>query len=338
MRVYLASPHTLTRFKNGRELMQNIILGREEDIYIYIYIAGGISGNLKPALSRFAKGELTSENLLRSLEDENFLAGGESRHWLYDMTSPEKENESVFSRDHPLEKRGGYDPIILKHRPYILESFYYADKDTERLIPYYGDFLLDSGAFTFMQGTSGAVDWDDYIRRYASFIKRNKIQKYFELDIDAVVGYDKVLKYRDKLENLVGWQSIPVWHISRGLDEYIKMCNEYDYVAIGGIVSGEITKERYRYFPSLIAEAHKNNAKVHGLGFTNLALLPKYHFDSVDSTAWTTGNRFGYIYFFDGKTMKKIDVPKGKRLNSRQAALRNYTEWIKFQKYAERAL
>ena len=47
---------------------------------------------------------------------------------------------------------GGYDPIIREHKPFILESFFYADDDTERLIPHYGDFLLDSGAFTFMGG------------------------------------------------------------------------------------------------------------------------------------------------------------------------------------------
>lgn len=88
-------------------------------------------------------------------------------------------------------------------------------------------------------------------------------------------------------------------------------------------------------FPQMIKEAHKNNCKVHGLGFTSLEWLPKCHFDSVDSTAWTTGNRFGFIYKFNGKTMIKVDCPEGKRLaDSRKAALQNYTEWIKFQKYA----
>lgn len=86
----------------------------------------------------------------------------------------------------------------------------------------------------------------------------------------------------------------------------------------------------------MIDEAHKRGAKVHGLGFTALDWLPKCHFDSVDSTSWTTGNRFGFIYKFDGKTMKKIDAPNGKRLSdSRTVAFINYCEWIKFQKYAD---
>lgn len=223
--------------------------------------------------------------------------------------------------------------------PYILESFYYADEDTERLIPYFGDFLLDSGAFTFMQNSKTHVEWDEYIERYADFINRNHVDKFFELDIDSVVGYEKVLGYRKKLEALVGKQCIPVWHKSRGIKEFQRMCDEYSYAAIGGIVSKEIKPDQYKAFPGMITEAHKRGCKLHGLGFTNLSLLPLIHFDSVDSTAWTTGNRFGFIYQFNGKTMVKHKVPDGKRLgDSRRVALINYMEWIKFQKYAERSL
>ena len=231
---------------------------------------------------------------------------------------------------------GGFDPVITDHRPYILESFYYADEDTERLLPLFGDFMLDSGAFTFMQNSKTHVAWDEYIEKYADFIKRNKIEKFFELDIDSVVGYDKVLQYRNRLEQLTGRPCIPVWHESRGIEEFYKTCNKYSYIAIGGIVSKEIKPEQYRVFPKMIREAHKRECRVHGLGFTNLNWIPRCHFDSVDSTAWTTGNRFGFIYKFNGKTMIKHDVPKGKRLaNSREVALWNYMEWIKFQKYAD---
>lgn len=232
--------------------------------------------------------------------------------------------------------RGGFDPALKDHKPFILESFYYADADTERLIPRFGDFLLDSGAFTFMMNAKVRVNWEEYIERYADFIKRNNVKKYFELDIDSVVGFDKVLEYRRRLEKLTGSHCIPVWHRSRGIEQYKRDAEKYDYIAIGGVVPKEIKQNEYKAFPMMINIAHKNNAKVHCLGFTNLEGLTKYHFDSVDSTAWTTGNRFGYIYRFDGKTMKKIKVPAGKRIKEpRQAALINYTEWIKFQKYAK---
>lgn len=240
----------------------------------------------------------------------------------------------------PWRSGGGYDPIIREYHPYILESFYYADKDTERLLPYYGDFLLDSGAFTFLHNFNETVDWQDYVERYADFINRNKVEKFFELDIDPVIGYENVLKIRKRLEQLTGKQCIPVWHLSRGIGEFTKMCDEYQYVALGGIVSeqrhGKKYKQYHSSFPWFINTAHKKGAKIHGLGFTSLTRLKDCHFDSVDSTAWTTGNRFGYVWQFDGKTMKKVETPKNHRItNPKAAALYNYMEWIKFQRWAK---
>ena len=222
-----------------------------------------------------------------------------------------------------------------------LESFYYARKNDrmQKLIPMFKDFLLDSGAFTFMNGSHGkSIDWEKYVEEYAEFVKRHKVAKYLELDIDSITGYAYVKKLRAKLEGLVGYRCIPVWHKGRGKEEFLRMCDAYPYVAIGGIVTREISQSEHRYFPWFISEAHKRSAKIHGLGYTNLAGLRKYHFDSVDSTAWTTGNRFGHIYRFDGKTLQKISVPSNMRLNTYAAAQNNFTEWIKFQRYAEKHL
>ena len=206
----------------------------------------------------------------------------------------------------------------------ILESFYYADEWTERIIPKTKRFLLDSGAFTFFS-SGKCVDWNDYLKRYIDFINKNNVEKFFELDIDPLVGYKKVLEFRRILEENTGKRCIPVWHKSRGKEDFLKMCEEYDYVALGGIVTKEIKANEYIYFPWFINEAHKRGAKIHGLGFTNLEGLTKYKFDSVDSTSWTSGNRFGAIYTFDGKTMRKTSVPKGMRLaDSRDTAIRNF--------------
>lgn len=218
---------------------------------------------------------------------------------------------------------------------YVLESFYYADEETERLIPTLGSFMLDSGAFTFF--TSGrSVDWDGYVERYCDFVVRNDVRLFFELDIDSLVGYDRVRGIRSRIERLTGRQPIPVWHKSRGLDEFYRMCDEFPYVSIGGIASREISPREYKAFPHLIREAHRRGAMIHGLGFTNLEGLRRYHFDSVDSTAWLSGNRFGYVYRFDGETMEKVPRRDGQRLrDSREAALTNFREWRRFQRYAD---
>lgn len=220
----------------------------------------------------------------------------------------------------------------------VLDSFYYADEWTERAIPHLSKFLLDSGAFTFF--TAGKqVDWNEYVKRYIDFINRNDVKYFFELDIDPLIGYENVLKIRKTLEAGTGKKSIPVWHKSRGREAFIEMCEEYDYVAIGGIVSQEIKRDEYKFFPWFIKEAHKRGARIHGLGFTNLKGMELYHFDSVDSTSWTTGNRFGAVYRFNGRTMVKADKSQGQRLKDPKAvAVHNFNEWVKFQKYAKNHL
>ena len=60
-------------------------------------------------------------------------------------------------------------------------------------------FLLDSGAFTFMSGTN-SPDFDQYIIKYIDFINRHDIKYFFELDIDSIVGYEKVKEYTRRLD------------------------------------------------------------------------------------------------------------------------------------------
>ena len=221
---------------------------------------------------------------------------------------------------------------------YRLESFFYL-KDERRHISKYKCFLLDSGAFTFMNSSKGKnINWDDYVISYAKFIKEYNIQFYFELDIDSLVGIKEVERLRTLCENISGVKCIPVWHKSRGLEYWKKMCKEYDYVAIGGLVTQEIKRTEHDVFYPLLKIARENNTKVHGLGFTNLKGLEKYKFYSVDSTSWLSGNRFGGVYWFDGKTMQKRNKGEGQRVKTNMTAINNFNEWVKFSKYAENFL
>lgn len=220
---------------------------------------------------------------------------------------------------------------------YLLESFYTIKEWQIPFIKKCEMFLLDSGAFTFMNSQKGNVDFNEYLTRYINFINKYDIKYFFELDVDSIVGYEKVKQLRKRLENETGKKCIPVWHKSRGKEEYLKMCEEYDYVAIGGIVTKEITREQYPFFPWFINEAHKRNCKVHGLGFTNITNLPKYHFDSVDSTSWLSGGRYGQLHQYKNGTIKTI-TQKSKRAVYPTIDINNFNEWLKFQRYAENNL
>ncbi len=273
-----------------------------------------------------------------------YLAGCEPFYkMIADTMFSEKEKELVFNNTSSQKVQIYRGKNSKKCHPYVLESFYYIGKGTTTLLPYYKDFILDSGAFTFMENSHKTnINWHEYLEQYADFINKYNIDKFFELDIDTVIGYDNVIKLRKHLEKLTNKQSIPVWHISRGKAEYLRMCDEYPYVALGGIASakGTITAKKYgKAFPWLIHEAHKRGSKIHGLGSTGLTTLPKYHFDSVDSTSWLTGNRFGFVFKFNGKSLDKIERPNGHRIaDSKQLARNNFIEWCKFQQYAEEHL
>ena len=311
-----------------------------------IYLVGGISANLKPLWQRIAT-RGGHEMLL-------FLAGCYARpycieEWykargLLEDTGKEADKNmdmylaGIQGKANAFATQPDENLKPKEKGIHILESFFYADEFTERMIPYFGKFLLDSGAFTLFSDPKRGknVVWEDYVDRYADFIRRNNVEHFFELDIDKLVGYDKVIELRRRLEKAAGRPCIPVWHKFRGKDKFLRMCDEYKYVSIGGIVSKEITPNEYKYFPWFIDHAHRKGAKIHGLGFTALQGITKYHFDSVDSTAWTTGNRFGAVYIFDGRSMKKVVKKEGQWLkDSRAVAINNFNEWVKFQRYAE---
>lgn len=230
----------------------------------------------------------------------------------------------------------------LNYTKYILESFYYIQ---DWQLPYLNTrqlFLLDSGAFTFMNNSKNRnINWEEYIQKYAQFIVKNNVEHFFELDIDVIVGYEKVKEYRQLLETLTGKKCIPVWHKSRGIEEFKNMCKEYKYIAIGGIVTKEIPRSDYKYLKVLIDIAHKNGCKIHGLGFTSVNLLNQYHFDSVDSTSWKSGGRFGTIYMYSNKKMKAYKKPQNMRAKSANGwydklELKNLFAWCQLQDYADK--
>ena len=225
--------------------------------------------------------------------------------------------------------------------PYILESFYSINnKDTIDRIRNHNkeNFLLDSGAFTFMNNLKGKIDFDKYLTDYIDFINKNDIKYFFELDVDVIVGYEKVKEMRRRLENETNKKCIPVWHRSRGLEEWNKLTKEYNYIAIGGFAIKSIKKTEYKYIPKLLEIAKKNNCKVHGLGFTCTKELKKYHFYSVDSTNWLSGGRFGQIHTFNGEFIESKSFENKRAKDYRQIDEHNLKQWIQFQKYADKCL
>lgn len=227
---------------------------------------------------------------------------------------------------------------------YVLESYYAARNSpiTKQRIQrkVWNDFLLDSGAYSFIaaqaKGKKIEIDWDAYLQEYIEFINKYDIDKFFELDIDSVVGLPEVERLRTKLEAGTRKKCIPVWHISRGKDYFIKMCKEYDYIAFGGILTdGVPTKEIMKVLPWFTKTAHKYGCKIHGLGLTCRG-IEKLGLDTVDSTSWLSGGRFGSLHQFDGEGIKSVTFKNKRAKDYKQIDKHNLEQWMKYQKYLER--
>lgn len=284
-----------------------------------IYLAGGITGNCKAYWDAYIK---------------LYLDGTYSRDYCV------KEAMKIYLAGEHTVKNGTQSAAV-NRALFILESFYYCrdNKWLPSLIPRFESFMLDSGAFTYIAGKSeSGIDWERYTDEYAEFIIEHGVELFMELDIDCVVGLKEVERQRKRLEKKTGKQPIIAWHDNRGKDYFIQTCKDYKYNAIGttrAAHQGRVIRKNMNVLDWFIDTAHSHGSKMHGLGFTNLAGLTRYPFDSVDSTAWLYGNLSGCIYRFTGSTIEKQKAPKGKKLNSQLAAKHNFLEWVKFQKYAK---
>lgn len=227
---------------------------------------------------------------------------------------------------------------IIRHKPpFVLLTFYDLRKAKEERVRAILNscemFLLDSGAFTFLN-SGKKVDFDEYLQEYINFINKYDIKYFFELDIDAIVGLEKVEQMRAKLELQTKKKCIPVWHKSRGVDYFVEMCKNYKYVSLGGIAAKEFKQKEHKTFTWFINTAHKYGAEIHGLGYTSLKNLNEglYKFDSVDSTSWLGGGRFGQVYGFKDGKLQNIQSKTEFRVNAAKLREHNLIEWLKFVK------
>tara|TARA_R110002167_G_scaffold404_4_gene1848 strand:+ start:280 stop:1026 length:747 start_codon:yes stop_codon:yes gene_type:complete len=210
----------------------------------------------------------------------------------------------------------------------------------------YGDYvlqekhILDSGAFSAINDKKGKYknfDWDAYVDKYIAFIKKTKQKLFFELDIDCVVGLKKVEYYRKLMEDKIGIAPIICWHQNRGIDYYIKSCEDYNYVAVGttrASPTGKKIRSNLAVLKQFIDIAHENKTKIHGLGFTSIPWLSKLKFDSVDSTAWQQV-RYGGICEFKNGMIKNYRLKNYRLKNIYDAHIHNFDQWVEFQKYAK---
>lgn len=239
-----------------------------------------------------------------------FLSGAEAYRYAMDDTQKEKA-------------------------PYLLQTFYdirnKKENDIIKMLGSCEEFILDSGAFTFMN-TGKKVHWKTYVDEYINFINKYDIKNFIELDLDYIKGIEETERIRRYIEIKTGKQTIPVWHgKTRNLQYFKNMCENYDYVALSTMETpkkGVFIHYDNRVLKQLVKIAHSYGTRVHGLGYMSLKELnnPEMRFDSIDASSWN-GSIWGNMTVYKHGIVSKKKAPKS--LSSKDISRNDYNTWIK---------
>lgn len=195
-----------------------------------------------------------------------------------------------------LEKVGARHRLFSYH--YLTGSS--GDALVKNALKYYENVFLDSGGFSaFTQG----VEID--IHKYIDFIKKYGFKTYAVLD---VIGCHKGTMRNQRIMEEAGLSPIPCFHFGSDLKDLQSLCEEYDYIALGGLVPHAKDKPKLRkWLRKCFKITHATNTKAHGFGMTGQDILEGFPFYSVDSSSWLAGARYGNVYAF--KKNKLISYP-----------------------------
>lgn len=165
------------------------------------------------------------------------------------------------------------------------------------------NITLDSGAFTYSQkiGDERLPPPRLFFRRYKEYIADNldvfgKVMEFDCDDPDVDVSSDEVADWTEELlDTFPNTRITPVFHAWRGVEEWDRYLKDprVKSLAIGrsppmdGLVS------------VYIDQAHRVGKTVHGLAWTKYnTSLPFLPFDSIDSSTWVSGQKYGNFYIY----------------------------------------
>lgn len=159
----------------------------------------------------------------------------------------------------------------------------------------------DSGAFS--AASQGAdVSIDDYARWLDTW--RDLLTVYSNLD---VIGDEAATTRNQRELERRGHRPLPVFHVGSSWSTLEQLCEEYPYIALGGMVpysGSNLGPWLVRCFK--IAERYQ--ARFHGFGQTRQEYLRQFPWYSVDSSSWGKGFRYGTVDLWDDRTTRFIVV------------------------------
>jgi len=215
----------------------------------------------------------------------------------------------------------------------FLASFHYFKKSASILNDYVKqgyDIIVDSGAFSAMN-LGAKID----IGEYCNFIKEVGSTYYATLD---VIGDAKAtLKNHEIMINQYGLKPIITFHMGSLIEELDPLL-EYPYIAYGGLVFNPgLMNHCDEVWSYMLKRAP--HIKVHGFGLTNVEMMKRYPWHSVDSSSYKSCRRFGRQNILSTdlnfKTWSEEEYrAKLNRLGYNMAALDNATKYKVYDFYS----
>ena len=203
----------------------------------------------------------------------------------------------------------------------ILASFHYFKTiDFDELVSNFDTppmIFADSGAYSAMsQGAPIRID------EYAEWLHRWKkhFTVYSNLDVirdaEATAVNQRILEKKDL-------SPIPVFHTGSDFSYLDKLSDEYEYIALGGMV-GQPRPACLKWSATCMKRTRDKGTLFHGFGMTSRDVIEALPWHSVDSSSWVSGAKFGQLTLFDGRKWFRGHVGDKAEIGKMSNLIRQY--------------
>lgn len=221
-----------------------------------------------------------------------------------------------------LADRDPYQLSVSGAKKILFSYYYHSDKKfgelKKRFFPNGIKVFADSGGFTAMEQ---GVEID--LPTYCKWLKENSqhFDAYANLD---VIGNQVLTRRNQAFMEEEGTSPLPVFHVGSGFKELQRLCEQYSYVAIGGMVPYMKKAKDINAFLKRVFDI-AGDTKLHGFGCTNLKVLFEFPWYSVDSATWLVGIRYGEVPIFNRR-----------KLTIERISFRDWSKWRTYRREVER--
>lgn len=151
---------------------------------------------------------------------------------------------------------------------------------------------------------------EQYVRGLIDFTSEYSeyLDAYAELDVDELVGYDTVTKWRE-LWMAAGLGPIVTIHGSQTREQqqdtlaFSVKCGSH-YIGVGKGMQNDASGSLTQWLADYRSTLEKDKIKVHGWAMSKINNILRMPFYSVDSTTWISGQVYGMTYVYEPGSLR----------------------------------